>query len=309
MCRIDIDWIDSDIVSVDSDIDWNESDIYWIESDVDCIESDIDLIESDIVWIESDIDWIDSEIDWIDIDIDWIENDIVWIENDIDLTESDIVWIHSDIDRIDSEIDWISSDFDWIDSDIDWTERDIVWIDSDLDSEIDWIDSNIDWIKSDIDWIENDLKPRKKSLIEEVKEKVNWNQRVMPTWKDCFDAGDMERPLTVCFSFRREQDVFSHTELKKLIAAQIGCKVIGLQYDPVSVRTADPSANDRWFATLEDPEQCKYFIQKGLVIGPDKIMVRSLDDVIHTFQTIQANCSLFPQKKSSQCGSVASYVT
>ncbi|KAL3878388.1 hypothetical protein ACJMK2_030744 [Sinanodonta woodiana] len=141
----------------------------------------------------------------------------------------------------------------------------------------------------------------KKSLIEEVKEKVHWNQRVMPTWKDCLDAGDMERPLTVCFSLRRNNDVFSHADLKKLIAAQIGCKVIALRYDPVSVRTSDRTANDRWFATLEDPVQCKYFIQKGLVVGPDKIMVRSLDDVIHTFQTIQANCSLLPQMEISKC--------
>ena len=52
-----------------------------------------------------------------------------------------------------------------------------------------------------------------------------------------------------------------------------------LQYDPVSVRMADPGSCDRWVVTLTSPMDCVRVIQQGITMDGDKVIIRLWDDV------------------------------
>ena len=88
-------------------------------------------------------------------------------------------------------------------------------------------------------------------------------------------------PFAVCLSFR-EGDEFSHKEVKDLLEANIGLKVRSVQYDPVSVRSPDTSADtrSRWIISYATPTECEFAVSKGLELEGDKIAIKFLDDVM-----------------------------
>ena len=58
-------------------------------------------------------------------------------------------------------------------------------------------------------------------------------------------------------------------------------QVKAIQYDPVSVRMAEPGTYDRWIVTLTSREECEKVIQQGMTMDGDKVIIRIWDDVLH----------------------------
>lgn len=117
------------------------------------------------------------------------------------------------------------------------------------------------------------------SLLEEVKEKSNYNK-----WKKARITSIRLRkelppsqPLSVCFSL--PDNAKPHHEVKSLVESQVGTPVTRLQFDPVAVHAIDSDAKSRWIVTLSDSESRDILIDCGLIANGDKISVRRYDDV------------------------------
>lgn len=87
-----------------------------------------------------------------------------------------------------------------------------------------------------------------------------------------------KRPLTVCFSLRDNESV-THKELKDHIEAGLGVKIMRLQYEPLSIRSGDPSVNGRWLATLRNLFEVDTMLRKGFYMNGDHMIVKRWNDV------------------------------
>ncbi|KAH3738134.1 uncharacterized protein LOC127849811 [Dreissena polymorpha] len=84
----------------------------------------------------------------------------------------------------------------------------------------------------------------------------------------------------------------THQTLKKLIESETLCTVIGLQYDPISVHTSNPSSKNQWIIRFEDTDTCKRVVLSGLNIDSVKYSVRHFDDVMREEHEAYKFCNL-----------------
>ncbi|XP_053396483.1 uncharacterized protein LOC128556219 [Mercenaria mercenaria] len=119
---------------------------------------------------------------------------------------------------------------------------------------------------------------KQKSLLEEVKESVNWANRVTPS-THLKNAPRQNLKSAVCFSLR-DSWKYDHVQVKRLVETQIQCEVKTLQFDPVSVRSADGSVLDRWIVTFGSNRDCSRAVENGLSVDGDKVVVRSWDEIV-----------------------------
>ncbi|WAR08251.1 hypothetical protein MAR_018209 [Mya arenaria] len=117
-----------------------------------------------------------------------------------------------------------------------------------------------------------------KSLLEEVKESVNWSSRVNPS-THARPVTAREHHNVVCFSLR-DGHRFTHLQVKELVESQIQCKVKYLQCDPVSVRSGDSETLDRWIVTFDSAVTCGRAMEHGLAVGGDRVLVRAWADIV-----------------------------
>ncbi|KAK3097151.1 hypothetical protein FSP39_006831 [Pinctada imbricata] len=87
-----------------------------------------------------------------------------------------------------------------------------------------------------------------------------------------------KRPLAVCFSLRNNED-FDHLELKNILSESTGLGIEDLQYEPLSIRTCDPSVNGRWLATMSSKYDVDEILRNGFYMGKDHVIVKRLDDL------------------------------
>lgn len=87
-----------------------------------------------------------------------------------------------------------------------------------------------------------------------------------------------KRPLTVCFSLRDNESV-THKELKDHVEAGLGVKIMRLQYEPLSIRSGDPSVNGRWLATLRNLFEVDTMLRQGFYMNGDHMIVKRWNDV------------------------------
>ena len=53
-----------------------------------------------------------------------------------------------------------------------------------------------------------------------------------------------------------------------------------LQYEPLSVRSGDPSVNGRWLATLRNLFDVDTILRKGFYMNGDHMIVKRWDDIV-----------------------------
>lgn len=140
-------------------------------------------------------------------------------------------------------------------------------------------------------------------LLDEVQFKANYKQ-----WKKKKVATVRMRkilppsdPNAVCIRFN-ESDI-SHDELKTTLERETCQKVVGLQFDPVSVHSTDPEAMSRWIVRFTDSSICDEFSQNGIKINGVKLRVRKFDDVMreeHEAYKLYKLVKDFTDKKSKK---------
>ncbi|XP_062566945.1 uncharacterized protein LOC134229249, partial [Saccostrea cucullata] len=87
-----------------------------------------------------------------------------------------------------------------------------------------------------------------------------------------------KQPLTVCFSLKDNENL-THKELKNHIEAEMGVKVMRLQYEPLSVRSGDPSVNGRWLATMRNLFEVDTLLRKGFYMNGNHMIVKRWDEI------------------------------
>lgn len=87
-----------------------------------------------------------------------------------------------------------------------------------------------------------------------------------------------KQPLAVCFSLKDNENM-THKELKNHIEAEMGVKVMRLQYEPLSVRSGDPSVNGRWLATMRNLFEVDTLLRKGFYMNGNHMIVKRWDDI------------------------------
>ncbi|XP_062585729.1 uncharacterized protein LOC134247366 [Saccostrea cucullata] len=122
-------------------------------------------------------------------------------------------------------------------------------------------------------------KSQKLSLLEDVKRTVKYDSRVQPAMYMRKNRPP-PNPFAVCFSFR-ENDDYTHIDVRDILETQLGLKVRSVQYDPLSIRSSDPDVGTRWIVTYATPAECEFVASKGVEVNGDKIAIKLLDDVIN----------------------------
>ncbi|CAC5396162.1 unnamed protein product [Mytilus coruscus] len=120
-------------------------------------------------------------------------------------------------------------------------------------------------------------KEKKKSLLDELKEAVSYDKRLFPSMQ-MRKSLPTPSPNSVCFSLRSNEE-YTHQEIMDLIKNKTGFKPRTIQYDPVDVRAGNSEVPSRWVVEFGSAEETKSFLQNGLEICGEKVIVKLLDEV------------------------------
>jgi hypothetical protein len=85
-------------------------------------------------------------------------------------------------------------------------------------------------------------------------------------------------PLTVCFSLRDNEGT-THRLLKNLIESQGEVTITQLTYEPLSVRSGDPSINGRWLASMKSMFDVDLLLRKGFYLDDDHVIVKAWNEI------------------------------
>jgi hypothetical protein len=120
----------------------------------------------------------------------------------------------------------------------------------------------------------------KKTLLEEVKAKSNynkWKRRRLTSVRMRKEMPPLD-PLCVCFNL--PDNAMSHEEVKALVEESSGGRVGKIQFDPVNVVAVDDDSPSRWIARMRDMKSRDRFLQTGIVVDGERREVKLLD-LIH----------------------------
>ncbi|VDI29811.1 Hypothetical predicted protein [Mytilus galloprovincialis] len=120
-------------------------------------------------------------------------------------------------------------------------------------------------------------KEKKKSLLDELKEAVSYDKRLFPSMH-MRNSLPAPSPNSVCFSLRSNEE-YTHKEIIDLVKNKTGFKPHTIQYDPVDVRAGNSEVPSRWVVEFGSAAETKSFLQNGLEICGEKVIVKLLDDV------------------------------
>ena len=111
------------------------------------------------------------------------------------------------------------------------------------------------------------------------------------------------RPRAAIFRFR-DNEYSTHAEVKYLLETQLGVRVKTVQYDPLDIRATKPDVYCRWIVEFCSDMDLNKALQKGLVVGKDKLIFYKHDDIatreVKSFKYFQSVLKAKHKFKSKQ---------